>query len=86
MILTFLLTIAANFFFGIASLTQGVATLPPAITSAFGYAFSASNQLNYILPMDAFYGALALVISVEIAIWTFQGAVWIYRHIPFIGH
>lgn len=86
MIVTFILQIAANFVQGWASLTTGIATLPSALISAITYAINASNTLNYIIPTSALFGALGIVVAYEAAIWTFKGAVWVYRHIPFIGH
>jgi len=86
MIVTFLLQIAGNFFNGLAGLSQGVATMPDGMVQAFGYAISASNALNYILPMGTLYTVLGIVLTVEAAIWLFEGMVWVYRHIPFIGH
>lgn len=86
MIITFLLQIAANFVQGWGSLTNGVATLPSGFVSAIAYAVNASNSLNYLIPTTSLYIALGIVVGYEAAIWTFRGAVWIYRHIPFIGH
>jgi hypothetical protein len=86
MILTFLLQFASSFITGWASLTQGIATLPSGVVGSIAYAISAANSLNYLIPTDALFISLGIVVGYEAAIWTFKAAVWIYRHIPFLGH
>lgn len=86
MIITFLLQFAAAFVQGFANLTSGVATLPSGISGSFAYVVNAANSLNYIIPTGALFISLGIVMAYEAAIWTFKGAVWVYRHIPFIGH
>lgn len=86
MIITFFLQIASAFFSGLAGLSSGVATLPAPIAAAFQTVVYYANFLNWILPIDTLFYVLGVVLLFEAAIWSFEGVVWIYRHIPFIGH
>lgn len=86
MIITLILQIVTGFFQGIYLLFSGFSTLDSHITGAITYALDSINQLNYLIPTNSLFIALAIVVTFEFGLWTFRGAIWIYRHIPFIGH
>ena len=86
MILTFLFSLVQYFFSGLQSLFSGVSTLPTVITGSITYILDSLNSLSFILPVSAILNAFTIVVGFEFVFWTFRGAVWIYRHIPFIGH
>jgi len=86
MITSFILSIVYSFFSFLISFLPAGTTLPTGFSSSLSYITYAANTLNYIIPISALFVTLTVVLAVELAIWTFQGLMWVYRHIPFIGH
>lgn len=86
MIVTFILQLAYGFFSGIQSLFSGVSVLSPAIISAITSILDGVNNFSYLIPVSSLFAALGIVVVFEFVLWSFRGFVWIYRHIPFIGH
>jgi len=86
MIITILLQFAASFISGLQNLLSGGASLDSHITSSITFILDSINGMSYLIPVSSLFSALAIVVGFEFVLWGFRGGVWIYRHIPFIGH
>lgn len=86
MIVTLILTIVYSFLAFIVGALPNGSTLPAGLSSAITFALYSANMLDYIIPVNSLLGALGIVLAVEFALWGFHGVMWVYRHIPFIGH
>jgi len=86
MIFTFLLGFSAYLIEGFKNLLAPAASLPSFVSEAFSFVIVTLNQFSFILPIDHMLAALAAVVGFEFIFWGFQGGVWVYRHIPFLGH
>jgi len=86
MIITLLLQFSYLLLSGFHMLLSGAETLDPNISGAIQYAVNSINEVSYLIPVNSLFWALSLVLAFEFSLWSFKGAVWVYRHIPFLGH
>jgi hypothetical protein len=85
MIVTFLLTMAADFLTGLISILPSSTGLPSGISSALTYMIGAINSMSYIINVSALFGALVVVVGFEAGLWAIHAVQWIYKRIPFLG-
>lgn len=86
MILTILLGFVASIFSGFSLLLGNYAAINSNILGAITTVIDAISNFSYLIPAGALVLCLTIVVGFEFVVWSFAGAVWIYRHIPFIGH
>lgn len=85
MIITLLLTIAYQILSALTSVLPASEGLPTAVSDALAYVGTAINSVSYLIPVGSLFGALALVVTYEAAVWAFHGVMWVWKRIPFIG-
>jgi len=86
MITTLVLTLTYSLLNLLLSVLPVGATLPAGISNALAFMIYSANALDYVIPVGSLFGALSIVLGVEIVLWSFHGFMWVYRHIPLIGH
>jgi len=59
--------------------------LPVEFTDALAYFWGVINSFSYVLPVDTLLQAFLLIIAVEAFLLLFHAALWVIKHIPFIG-
>jgi len=79
MIFTFLLNALFSFVNGVAGVLPSSVGLPPAITTAFQFVVYELNTWSFIFPVSVIFTILGYTLSVELAYFGFEGALWVYH-------
>jgi len=85
MISTFFITIGSYIMTFLHAVLPASTALPEGISDALEYVGSAINSISFIIPVDALFGALVIVIGYEAAMWLFHGVLWVWHKIPILG-
>lgn len=84
MIISFIIILVANIIsFGFYALPTG--TLPAGVSSAFASVISWIWVANIAVDIPTLISIVAIIFSIELALWSYKMLFWIYSKIPFIG-
>jgi len=85
MIFTLFINLASWVIGFIGNLLPTSTGYPQAVEDATLYFGQNIGMLNPIIPLDTLGAVLAIIISVEIGIFAFKTAKWVFSHVPVIG-
>jgi len=85
MIANIFIEIAAYLLALITSVLPSSSGFPSGVATAFSTLGAYVGVLDPIVPIDTLRTVLVLLVSIELLIFTFKTAKWVFSHVPLIG-